>query len=131
MPKSRITIKGTEEILAKLEANRSKIMLAGVLAVNESSKLLEQSMKKYCPANKNPKDTDTIKLKESIKVLMPTKRYRYKIVSKVGPEKDTAIHVEFGTSKMAARPFMRVQPYILQSKVRQVCSDYIKGALGL
>lgn len=132
MPKSKVTIKGDAEIMAKLEKNKSKIMLAGVTAVNVSCDLLKQSMKKYCPTNKDPKkDPNTYRLKESIKVLMPAKRYKYKVIGKVGPEKDTTIHVEFGTSTAKAQPFMRIQPYLLQAKVRKVCSDMIKGALGL
>jgi HK97 gp10 family phage protein len=129
--KTRVTIKGDKEIIAKLKANQDKLMDAAVDAVNNGLVILEKSMKKYCPVNKDPKDTDTIHLKESIKIKQPAKKYKTKVIGKVGPEKDTAIHVEFGTSKMDARPFMRIQPTIIKDEVRKAAADIMKGALGL
>ena len=39
--------------------------------------------------------------------------------------------IEFGTSKMTARPFMRIQPYILKDEIRNVVKDIVKSKLGL
>ncbi len=129
--RSRITIKGTEEIVKNLKNNVDKTSEVSVYAVNQACKILQKSMGKYCPVNKDPKDTDTVHLKESITILQPAKKYKYRVIGKVGPTKNTAIHVEFGTSKMSARPFMRIQPYILRDQVRNVVKDIIKGKLGL
>lgn len=129
--RTRITIKGTEEIINNLKKNVDKTSDASVYAVNQACKILEKSMKKYCPVNTDPKDTDTIHLKESITILQPAKKYKYRVIGKVGPTKNTTIHVEFGTSKMSARPFMRIQPYILRDQVRNTVRDIIKEKLGL
>lgn len=129
--RSRITIKGTEEIVSNLKKNVDKASDASMYAVNQACKILEKSMQKYCPANNDPKDTDTIHLKESIQILQPAKKYKYRVIGKVGPTKNTTIHVEFGTSKMSARPFMRIQPYIIRDQVRSTVKDIIKGKLGL
>jgi HK97 gp10 family phage protein len=129
--RTRITLTGTEEVINKLKLNQDKILDAAMDAVNNGCVTLEKSMKKYCPINKDPADTGTIHLKESIKILQPAKKYKYRVVGKVGPTKNTAMHVEFGTSKMDARPFMRIQPLILRNEIRKTAIDIIKGELGL
>lgn len=129
--KTKITLKGDKEVIANLKGKTDKIMNAAIDAVNNGCVIMEKSMKKYCPVNRDPKDEDTVHLKESIKILQPAKKYKYKVVGKVGPEKKTAIHVEFGTSKMSPRPFMRIQTYILRNQIRKAAMDIVKGELGL
>lgn len=129
--RASITFKGTEEILKNLQLHRAEILQAAMEAVNDGLKIIEEGMKKDCPVNTDPKDTDTVHLRESIKIIQPAKKYKTKIVGRVGPTKRTAMHVEFGTSNMLPRVFMRTQIYKHKNDIRSNARRKIKEALGL
>ena len=129
--KSSITITGDAEIIKNLKMNSDKVIAAAIDAVNNGLVILEKSMKKDCPVNSDPNDEDTIHLKESIHIIQPAKKYKKVIVGKVGPSKKTALNVEFGTSKMSPRIFMRTQLYKNTSDIRKAAKEIIMGGLGL
>ena len=128
--RSRITITGEKDIINRLKQETDKLTFAGEIAVNNGLVILEKAMKMDCPVNTDPEDTDTIHLKESI-YIEPAKKHKRTIVGRVRVGKSTAMHVEFGTSKMAMRPFMRQQIFLNRNEIRKAARDIIKGALGL
>lgn len=128
--KMSMTIKGDSEIINNLKRNNEKLLQAAFEACGVSLKILEESMKNDCPVNKDPEDTDTIHLKESIHITAP-KKFKRTVVGKCGPSKKTVIHVEFGTSKMAMRPFMRFQLVRCKDEIRKAVRDVEKRSLGL
>lgn len=128
--RSRITLTGDTEIINRLKSEVDKLVLAGELAVNNGLVELEKGAKRDCPVNTDPEDVDTIHLKDSI-YIEPAKKYKRTIIGRVRVGKSTAMHVEFGTSKMDMRPFLRQQIYLNRDKIRKSARDIIKGALGL
>ncbi len=128
--RSSVTITGDKEIINNLKKEVDKLVFAGLIAVNNGLVELEKGAKRDCPVNTDPEDTDTIHLKESI-YIEPAKKYKKTIVGRVRVRKSTAMHVEFGTSKMDMRPFLRQQIYLNKDKIRKSARDIIKGALGL
>ncbi len=129
--RASVTLTGSEEVINNLKHNADKVIAAAMDAVNNGLVILERSMKKDCPVNTDPEDTDTIHLKESIHIIQPAKRYKRSVVGRVGPAKKTAMHVEFGTSKMHPRVFMRTQLAKNTSEIRTAAKNIIKGELGL
>lgn len=128
--KSSISITGDREIIDNLKKNVDKVIFAGQIAVNNGLVELEKGAKRDCPINTDPEDVDTIHLKDSI-YIEPAKAHKKTIVGRVRVGKSTAMHVEFGTSKMDMRPFLRQQIYLNRDKIRRAARDIIKGALGL
>lgn len=128
--RSRITITGTEEIIKRLQEEADKILITAEDAVNEGLEILYKATKEDCPINTDPSDIDTIHLKDSI-YIEPAKKHKKTIVGRVRVGKKTAMHVEFGTSKMLPRPFLRQQINFHRTKIRQLTRDKIKGAMGL
>jgi HK97 gp10 family phage protein len=128
--RSSITITGDKEIIANIRKNNSKAIAAAMDACNNGLVILEKGAKRDCPVNTDPEDTDTIHLKESI-YIEPAKKYKRSVVGRVRVGKKTAMHVEFGTTKMDARPFIRQQIFIHRNEIRNAAREIIKGALGL
>lgn len=125
-----ITLTGDKEIINNLRHNTDKVIAAGIDAVNNGLVILEKNTKKDCPVNTNPEDVDTIHLKDSI-YIEPAKKIKKTVSGKVRVGKKTAMHVEFGTSDMLPRPFLRQQIYFHKDEIRKAARDIIKGALGL
>ena len=48
----------------------------------------------------------------------------YNVVGLVGSTADYAIYLEFGTSKMAARPFLRP---VLENKKKEIVDKFVEG----
>lgn len=126
--KSSIRLTGSEDVINNIRKNNSKAIQAAIDAVNNGLNIVERSMKRDCPVGD---DIDTEHLKESIKIVLPAKKMKNFVRGKVGATKKTAIHVEFGTSKMLPRVFIRTQLYKCKNEVRKAARDIIKGELGL
>jgi len=90
-------------------------MLVAADAVNDGLLVLYDGAKDDCPVNTDPSDTATIRLKDSI-YIEPAKKHKRSIVGRVRVGKKTAMHVEFGTSKMSPRPFLRQQIFLTGQK---------------
>lgn len=128
--RSRITLTGSEEVINRLKSEADKLLLVATEAVNDGLQVLYEAAKEDCPINTDPSDTDTIHLRESI-YIEPAKKHKKTIVGRVRVGKKTAMHVEFGTSKMAPRPFLRQQIFFNRAKIRKMTRDKIKAAMGL
>lgn len=128
--RSRITFTGSEEVINRLKGEVDKLMLVAADAVNDGLLVLYDGAKDDCPVNTDPSDTATIRLKDSI-YIEPAKKYKKSIVGRVRVGKKTAMHVEFGTSKMDMRPFLRQQIFFNRAKIRKMTREKIKAAMGL
>lgn len=128
--RSRITFTGSEEVINRLKGEADKLLLVATEAVNDGLQVLYEAAKEDCPINTDPSDTDTIHLRESI-YIEPAKKHKKTIVGRVRVGKKTAMHVEFGTSKMAPRPFLRQQIFFNRAKIRKMAREKIKAAMGL
>lgn len=129
--RASITITGSEEIIKNLKNNSDKVIAAAMEAVNNGLLILEKSMIEDCPTNDDPKDEETLHLKDSIHIMQPAKKYNRIIVGKVGPSKKTAMNVEFGTVNAFPRVFMRSQLNKNASEIRKAAKEIIMGGLGL
>lgn len=127
---ARITFTGDKEVIANLKKNADKLILAGIDAVNNGLVILEKGMKKDCPVNTDPEDTDTIHLVDSI-YIEPAKKYKRSVVGRVRVGKKTAMHVEFGTATADMRPFIRQQIFFKKDEIRKDARQIIKGGAGL
>jgi HK97 gp10 family phage protein len=128
--RSRITFTGSEEVINRLKGEVDKLLLVAEDAVNDGLLVLYDGAKDDCPVNTDPSDTATIRLKDSI-YIEPAKKHKRSIVGRVRVGKKTAMHVEFGTSKMSPRPFLRQQIFFNRAKIRKMTRDKIKSAMGL
>jgi len=72
------------------------------------------------PGQPPAKDTGT--LGESIEYKVTEEGYD--VVGLVGSTADYAIYLEFGTSKMAARPFLRP---VLENKKKEIVDKFVEG----
>ena len=128
--RASITLTGDTEIIANLRKNADKIIAAAFDACNNGLVIIEKGMKKDCPVNTDPTDTDTIHLKDSI-YIEPAKKYKKTVAGKVRVAKKTAMNVEFGTENMFPRVFMRTQLYKHTDEIRKDAKNIIKGGVGL
>lgn len=128
--RSRITFTGSEEVINRLKGEVDKLLLVAEDAVNDGLLVLYDGVKDDCPVNVDPSDTATIRLKDSI-YIEPAKKYKKSIVGRVRVGKKTAMHVEFGTSKMSPRPFLRQQIFFNRAKIRKMTREKIKAEMGL
>lgn len=72
------------------------------------------------PGQPPAKDTGT--LEDSIEYKVT--KEGYDVVGLVGSTADYAIYLEFGTSKMAARPFLRP---VLENKKKEIVDKFVEG----
>lgn len=91
-----VEVRGVEGLRDRIRMLRPKIRKATIAAVEESGKAMQHGMQALAPV-------DTGRLRDSI---------RYEVedtTARCGPgrEVEYAMFVEFGTSKMAAQPFVR------------------------
>lgn len=127
--RSSFQLKGTEEVIQRLKNNSKELIEIGMDAVNEALDILLQSTIDDCPVGEDVDDEEG-HLKDSIKKEEP-KKYKRKIKGYVKVTKLTAIHVEFGTSKMLPRVFLRLQIPKNKNKIRKYIRDKIKAGAGL
>jgi HK97 gp10 family phage protein len=126
--RSSFQLKGTEEILNNLRNNSEELINIGMDAVSEALDILLQSTIDDCPVGDDVDEEGH--LKDSIEKEEP-KKYKKKIKGYVKATKPTAIHVEFGTSNMTPRVFLRLQIPKNKNKIRKYIKDKIKSGAGL
>ena len=96
LPKTsiKLEVKGVKETLAQIDLRNKKVRQAVQEQVNKSALNIQREAKKRCPV-------DTGALRNSITVDF------YGIMSaEIGPHMPYAPYVEFGTRKMAAKPYL-------------------------
>ena len=126
--KTSISIKGTNEIVNNLKKDNALLIEVSKEAANLGAEILKEGMKEDCPVD--PEDDDEEHLRDSIHTIS-AKQTKNKVVAKAAAGKKTAIHVEFGTSKMDMHPFMRIQLIKHKDEIRKLVKDMVKGRLGL
>jgi len=126
--RSSFRLEGTEQVLKNIAENNEEIMEIAMDAVDEALDILLESMKEDCPVGEEV-DDEYGRLIDSIHKEKPVKKKRV-IRGYVKASKPTAIHVEFGTSKMLPRVFMRTQIQKVRNKVRNHIKKRIKEGVG-
>lgn len=122
----RVEIEGSEEIARKL-AELSDTMAGGELAV--ATRLGAEVVAEEA-ANRVPRKSGNLARSMSTQV---TKATRTRATVLAGPTKDGYYgrFLEFGTSRQAARPFLRPAFDEKKDEVVRVVGDYLRGRLGV
>lgn len=96
MPTVSMTVRGSSELrrnLNRLRGNERR--QAQIDGLDAGARIVETHAKVYCPV-----DTGTLRTSIMVDEVTPE-------MAVIGPHTEYAEHVEFGTSRMAAQPYMR------------------------
>lgn len=128
--KSKFEIKGLEEYLQTLEKAGVDINLVSRGALKECGELLQSAMKSRVPV-------DTGNLQDHIRIKTPTVEgdYNYVFVGIIHDaaytDAKTAIQanaVEYGSTRMNAKPFVRPAINASRSRVNNIVKERLKNA---
>ncbi|WP_330391310.1 HK97-gp10 family putative phage morphogenesis protein [Peptoclostridium litorale] len=122
---AEIKLEGMDELLNRLEQLGKKGAQIENNALKKAGEIVKESIESRAPKR-------TGKLKESIKVSKIKTKEGQKIVE-VGPDGDGFYgkFLEFGTTKMAAQPFMGPGFEAVKDEAAEAIKEEIKKGLGL
>lgn len=126
---ANMKVQGMEELLANLQQLGTKAAKVENKALKEGGKIVAEAMRQ----NVNVSGKNQKHIRDDIQVSNVKGKDGAKHVE-VGPGKETnwrAKFLEFGTSKMSARPFMEPASAEAQDKVISKMTEVVKGGLGL